>query len=207
MGNTIIKEFCEKCDSTYNKICHRDQIVDDYDEGSRTESCQIDNIHCDQCCTTYCPTCEDHCCECHKPYLKDDNMIHCLKCHKEHHKAYCCTCKKQYQSLENHCCQCKVWTNKNKEKHCCLCAKNHRLDFCCFCSKSWNIRTQMHCCVCRDNFDKRIEHKHLNLETESTGTGTDADYDKISRISTPSVISVNNNVVFNINHKNINEKK
>lgn len=63
---------------------------------------------------------------------------------------------------------------------------NHKINYCCFCAKTWNIRTEKHCCLCKGNYSKNVNHEHNSLDNESL----DIDYDKISRFSTPSVISI-----------------
>jgi hypothetical protein len=179
MGNNFAKELCDKCNSEYNKNCNKELL---YDNDGVTNICSYQNTHCDQCCTTYCKNCEDHCCHCSKSYLIVKNIIHCQKCHFEHNITYCCYCDKEYPTIENHCCICKIWTNKNYEKHCCLCCSNHRLDYCCICRKSWNIRLEQHCCKCKQSYQKNFIHKCYS-STDSFITNSSSEYDKISEIS------------------------
>jgi hypothetical protein len=190
MGNNNTKENCNQCNIEYLKFCNN--IIQSSDKNSDIDDiiifCNKENIHCEQCCTTFCPDCENHCCLCQKRYKKDINMIHCQKCHNEHNINYCCNCNSSYPNVENHCCGCKIWTNKNFEKHCCLCSCNHRLDFCCFCKKSWNIRLEEHCCKCQKIYLKNINHQcfiksessHSVHSLHSIYSYKSSEYDKIS---------------------------
>jgi hypothetical protein len=183
MGNSISKELCQKCNIEYNKYCN--QLLS-YDNDGMTIICRNENTHCDQCCTTYCNKCENHCCYCSKSYLIKKDIIHCLKCHNEHNIGYCCVCEKEYPTIDDHCCICQIWTNKNYETHCCLCSSNHRLDYCCLCQKSWNIRIEKHCCKCNMIYQKNLIHKckcKHNISTDSLPTDISSEYDKISEKS------------------------
>lgn len=171
MGINQSKIECEKCLAVYDKHCHK-LLLDD-------RFCDVEIVHCNQCCTSYCSKCEKHCCLCLRSFSSKNDIVHCQVCHEEHVKGYCCRCKKQYNNLSEHCCTCQIWTNITYEKHCCLCQVNHRLDFCCRCNKSWNIRLENHCCKCQLNHNKDIVHKCFG-SSESLPASTNSEYDKIS---------------------------
>jgi hypothetical protein len=142
-------KHCKKCKSMW--IYESENVFND--NIYRCSNEKIENQkHCKQCCITYCPAYESHCCICKKNITtKSDN--HCNKCHTTYNKDsnHCCKCKIIYNNNSNHCGDCCLTWDKKNEVHCDKCHKKYcseKFNHCSKCCKIYDFTTSFHCSDC-----------------------------------------------------------